>query len=62
MTDYVWVVKVGDRYLANRLHRMAWTKTLIRAQTYLTQDAAETYAAAWKGAAVLIELKEITVE
>lgn len=59
MTAYVWVVKVSDRYLANRLHHVAWTRTLIRAQTYLTRDAAETSAEAWKGKAVPIELKEI---
>lgn len=60
MVDYVWAVKDGDRYLANRIHRMAWTKTLIRAMTFLTEDAADRAAEAWGGDKVLIEMKEIS--
>ncbi|MEI3803355.1 hypothetical protein V6R85_02435 [Agrobacterium sp. CCNWLW32] len=59
MIDYVWVVKAGDKYLANRIHRMTWTSTLIRAMTFLTEDAAERAAEAWAGEKKLVQLKEI---
>ncbi len=59
MIDYAWVVKVGDKYLANRVHRMTWTSTPIRAMTFLTEDAADRAAEAWGGDKVLIQIKEI---
>lgn len=39
---------------------MAWTKTLIRAKTFLTEDAADRAAEAWGADKVLIEMKEIS--
>lgn len=38
---------------------MAWTSTLIRAMTFLTEDAAERAAEAWAGEKKLVQLKEI---
>jgi hypothetical protein len=36
-----------------------WTHTLARAQTFLSQEAAEMAAEVWEGEAVLIEMKEV---
>lgn len=57
--DYAWVVRKGDRYLAEPYHRMTWTQTPIRARLFLTEHSAAVAAETHKGEHRLVQIKEI---
>lgn len=59
MTDYAFVIRKGDHFLADRIHHFAWTKTLIRARLFLTEEAAAQAAETHQGEPRLVQLMEI---
>lgn len=54
------MVKLGDRYLADRFYHTAWTNALFCARLFLTEHDATKAAALTKGAEIaLVQLMEI---
>lgn len=60
MTEYAFVVKKGDRYLADPFHHTQWTPHLLLAKLFLLGSDAQRTAGKHKGAEpVLVALEEV---
>lgn len=59
LTDYAFVVRKGDKYLADRVHQMTWTQTPIRARLFLTEEAVVRAAETHQGEPRTVQLMEI---
>lgn len=59
MPDYTFVVKKGDKYLAERFYHMSWTCALSKARRFVSQQDAETASNNNNAKIVLIEMTEL---
>lgn len=59
MPDYTFVVKKGDKYLAERFYHMSWTRALSKARRFVSQQDAETASINNNAKIVLIEMTEL---
>lgn len=57
--DFVFIVKKGEKYLADRFFHNAWTATLIRAKKFLTLSDAIIAAERNEAKVWLMQLTEV---
>lgn len=61
MHDYTFVVKKGDKYLAERFYHMSWTSALSKARRFISQQDVEKASITNDAQIVLIEMTEVAV-
>ncbi|WP_295914531.1 hypothetical protein [uncultured Bartonella sp.] len=59
--DYTFVVKKGDKYLAERFYHMSWTSALSKARRFISQQDVEKASITNDAQIVLIEMTEVAV-